>query len=249
MIKINVFLVVLLTFILCLGLVFISCSTDSGGENGGDSGAENKIVYKSDKGDTSYMLEITKKQNRAAFTPEAGDLYKLTITTKGGTPQVSTGTVESYSSSNKEFTLLHSSGATFTVKGTDDGLMTEINGNIPIDGSNETTQAPGAVDVNMVGTTWKADSAIVNGQVVNVTFTETFGQNTITVVVESDDSGIFSNGTYTGTYTVKGTTITASGFEFGNGTYEVVNGNTVHAEVYAVVNAGGVTINLTLIKQ
>jgi len=232
-----------LALILCLVLVFASCNGDSDNDNNDDSGADNTIVYKSDKGDTSYVLEITKNPKKAAFTPEAGDLYKLTITKKGGTPQVSTGTVESYSGG--EFTFRHNNGSTFTVKGTDDGLMTEIKGNIPIDGSDDKTeQAPGVVDVNMVGTTWKADGGTMDGQVIKGTCTATFGQSTVTVVNDWEGGGEY-NTTYTGTYTVKGTTITASGAKYGNGTYEVVNGNTIHA----VFPVDGRTLSITLIKQ
>jgi hypothetical protein len=203
-------------------LAFASCDNGDGGDD--------TIVYKSDKGDTSYVLEITKNTSKAAFVPGAGDSYKLTVTKAGEAPQVSSGKVESYT--NGVFTMSHSSGKTFTITGTEDGLMKEIKGNIPIDNSSnngeETLPAPGVVDVNLEGTTWKGELTQVmeDGSEVNGTIELTFAATTLSVVSKWENSEEEKG---SGTYTVRGTTVTIkSDSDDFNITLEVINGNSFY---------------------
>jgi hypothetical protein len=199
----------ILAMLLVFGLCFTACSTDSGEKN-------DTLVYTSkDSGGNTYKLEITKNASKAAFTPESGDNYKLTITYMNGTTKTSTGTVASYSS-----TAISFEGATsFTVTITSSGRMTEIKGTIPLD-DNTTVTAPGAVtpqDNNPGGaspaanpfanTKWKAESDDpVDGHVVG---TLSFGTDTWSYSETYD--GKPSDTTFSGTYTVSGNTAILSG--------------------------------------
>jgi hypothetical protein len=125
----------------------IACSgggTGGGGNYGNNSNpvnpggpatdGSNSATYVSYGGDdTMYELVIAKAvTGRAAYTPEAGDKYTLTITFTEGWVK-SLGTVLSASGVN--IVLTHSSGETVTVKLTGDGMYIEsFGGNIPIDG-------------------------------------------------------------------------------------------------------------------
>jgi len=178
------------------------------------------------------FMEISKNTIKAVYVPGAGDNYKLTITKKGQTPQISTGTVESYTGG--VFTLKHSDGRTFTVTGTNDGLMTKIEGTIPIDGGGSAgtdVQAPGVVDVNLEGTTWKNEGMVrvpPNGDIVKVTRVATFfSDGTASYVVTSNGQVL---GTATGTYSVKGTTLTIRTSDGYVLVLEVVGGNTIYVE-------------------
>ena len=127
------------SFVLALSLILTVCS---GGDDGGGT-TYDPLVYESIDGNTTWRLEITKNTNRAAFTPEPGDFFTMTITVVGGVPQTSSGSVQSIAGST--FTLSHTGGGTFTVTvSTTDG-MTGIIGIIPIDGSTTTITGPGTV--------------------------------------------------------------------------------------------------------
>jgi len=80
----------------------------------------------------TYELVITKDPNRAAYTPQAGDSYVLTITFTDGTKKTSSGKVES-GSVDSGFTLKPtSSETTFTVTVSSE-KMEAISGTIKTD--------------------------------------------------------------------------------------------------------------------
>ena len=198
-----------------------------------DNGAgDDTVEYRSTKDGVSYVLKIIKNTGKAAFVPRSGDTYKLIITKADGTAYNSTGTVQSYS--DGVFTLEHSSGKTFTVKGTDDGLMTEIKGSIPVDGGTQIDMpAPGVVDVNMVGTTWKSEQEVdYNGSKAKETTVATFSDSTATWIT-TIGKDVYKG---SGAYSVKGTTVTCridsaeGGYPIVGAVYvvEVINGNTIN---------------------
>jgi hypothetical protein len=121
---------------------FTACGNGStgGGPAGGGDEVDDRAVYESVKDGTTYRLEITRDIGRAAFVPADGDAYTLTITKAGSAPQTSTGTIAVLGAT---VTLTHSSGATITVT-ISAGVMTGINGVIPIDGGGSVA-GPGAV--------------------------------------------------------------------------------------------------------
>jgi hypothetical protein len=126
-----------LAMVLAIGLAFTSC------DNGSTKTGYDPIVHESYKGSTTYKLEITKNTGKAAFTPAAGDFFKLTITKSGAVPKVSSGTIQSVTGGNT-FTLIHSGGGTFSITMSTNGGMTSIVGTIPFDdGTTET--GPGGV--------------------------------------------------------------------------------------------------------
>ena len=120
-----------------IGFSFASCK-------GADAAEPTSATYKSRGSDgNTYELVITKDPNRAAYTPQAGDTYVLTITKSGEPNKKSTGTVATVSGGT--FTLQPTgSGTTFTVTITG-GNMTKIEGSITLDSGGSPQPAPGAV--------------------------------------------------------------------------------------------------------
>ena len=208
----------ILAMVLVFGLWFAACSTDSGEKY-------DPIVYTSkDSGGKTYKLEITKNTGKAAFTPESGDNYKLTITYANGTTKTSRGAVSSYSSTAITFV-----GATsFTVTITTSGTMTKIEGTIPLD-DNTTVTAPGAVTpVNsnpgggptppaanpFANTTWKWEGANPSVARYWSEITLSFGTNTWTMTILhfiNETHKLNETFTANGTYTASGNTATMSG--------------------------------------
>jgi len=127
-----------------IGFSFAACS--SGGAGGGAAPAPTPAApasakYESTDGEgNQYILEITKASGKAAYTPQNGDNYVLTIIlTSGGGTKKSSGTVTvSVSGSSSNFELKpQNSEKTFTVTivETNTGalLMTQISGTIVTD--------------------------------------------------------------------------------------------------------------------
>jgi hypothetical protein len=123
----------ILVIALVLGMAVVSC--DGGGVE--TVTETTSTVYEGLAGDDVYKLEITKASGKAAYKPQNGDSYVLTITDKAGGTKISTGTVNSVSVSIG-FTLQPSnSETTFTVTITGE-LMTGITGTITFE--NNTTK-------------------------------------------------------------------------------------------------------------
>jgi hypothetical protein len=233
--KRTVFVSGLLVCLLTLGSIFVSCNNGSN-----DTNTYDPIVYESAKGDTTYKLELTKNTGKVTFTPAGGDHFKMTIRKTGGSPQISSGSIQSVS--DNTFTLAHTSGGTFTVTASASAGMTNISGTIPIDGSVTPITAPGAVnpndgdgggdptaptqptspqDVNMAGTTWKGEGND-NGRVYVGVISFTTANN-VTISWTWKDDGT-NAGNDPGTYTVKGNSVTLN---FGGEVTTVtVNNNT-----------------------
>ena len=114
-------------------LFFVSCG---GGAGGGGSNPQS-VSYSGTNGGVTFKLQITENPDRAAaYTPVAGDAYKLTASGKESSGEVKgfTGTV---------FTLKHSdSGTTFTVTINGSGVITNISGTTIAWNDNTTTDNP-----------------------------------------------------------------------------------------------------------
>jgi hypothetical protein len=207
-----------LVLLLAIGLA--ACDSGSGGA------AYDPLVYESASGDTDYTLEITMNPDKAAFTPEAGDLYKMTVTKSGETPQPKTSSGTIASIEGGVFTLRHSGGGTFSVTVDAKGWMSKIEGAIPLDNGAGTVANPGSMtaNVDLAGTIWVGrftyqDPDHLPGREGEYTREET---NTLS---------FFSGGVFTMKYTETATplgggqTITLNEDE-GSGAY-TVNGNRV----------------------
>jgi uncharacterized protein YjdB len=119
---------------------FASCGEDDGGSS---NVTNEKAVYTSvdDEGNT-YELTIIPKSNKAAYEPQAGDTYTLTIFYKDGSTKTSVGTVTHEVKNGSTVTAtLSVSDISYTVTlitVTDDvRVFTEIKGTIPIISGND----------------------------------------------------------------------------------------------------------------
>jgi predicted small secreted protein len=140
---------------LAVAVVFSFAACDTGGGGGGDVTSAAYSGY--DGSGNTYTLTIS-DPSKAAYSPKAGDKYKLEIS---GLNKTSTGTVDSFS--NNTFALSASKGGTFTVTVNDKGIE-GITGTITYD-DNSTEPGPGTV---------------TPGRLPTVTVSQTNGQITIT---------------------------------------------------------------------
>jgi hypothetical protein len=118
--------ILLITFI---ALVLVSCGSSLDDSSISEiSGAEDTSrTYTGTIGTDTYKLVITSSSARAAYNPQAGDTYVMTITSSTGNVTVSMGTVKSFI--GNVFTL-ESGGGTFTV-GITANTIAEITGTVP----------------------------------------------------------------------------------------------------------------------
>ena len=92
-------LIGIIALVAVIGFSFIACDNGGGGGGGGGDGINTDISY--DGEGSRYKLVVTENSSRAAFTPQNGDTYTLTVEGFGwGT---STGTVSNFS--NGSYTL------------------------------------------------------------------------------------------------------------------------------------------------
>jgi hypothetical protein len=122
-----------------IGFSFASCGDDGGGGGGTEP---TSTVYESTDGENDYKLEIKKAGDKAAYAPQPGDSYILTITNiTYKTTQTSEGKVTGVSGG---FTLKPAnSEITFAIKIEGD-LMNGITGTITLT-SGETKEPPESV--------------------------------------------------------------------------------------------------------
>ncbi|MFP3091279.1 hypothetical protein LQZ21_13235 [Treponema sp. TIM-1] len=122
--------------VLLLAAIFTTSGCDTGTGGGTGTTAET-VSYTTTTGGKTYTLVITENTSRAAYAPQKGDKYVLTITPDNTR---STGTVES---SGTTLTLKPSNSATtFTVTVSGSGTISAIKGTITLT-DNKTVQAPG----------------------------------------------------------------------------------------------------------
>jgi hypothetical protein len=168
-------------------------------------------VYTSkDASGNTYKLSITKNTGKAAFTPESGDSYTLTITYANGTTKTSTGTV----ASNSGTELVFAGATSFTVTITSSGTMTKIEGTITLD-DKTTVAAPGAVTPQQsaptpaanpfAGTSWKWEGT-EDGKTYKMTLS--FGTDNTVTAFQGMVPPSPNDFTVSGTYTVSGNTAT-----------------------------------------
>jgi len=134
--KFKLFSITVLAAVIALSM--ISCGGSGAGSHDEESSADpTSAVYEGNDGDNAYKLVITKDSNRAAYTPQNGDSYVLTI----NITQTSEGTI---TVNGNVFTLTpNGSTTTFTVTVSGAGI-TDINGTITLrDGT--TLTAPGSL--------------------------------------------------------------------------------------------------------
>jgi uncharacterized protein YjdB len=165
-------LIGIIAFVVVIGFSFASCGdSDSGGGNV----TNEKAVYTSVDGEGNvYELTITKKSDKAAYEPKAGDLFKLVITFLNGTTKTSEGTVtdEEVNGSTTTLTLTVSSSS-FTVSistVTDDiSVISEITGTIPITSSTGDDTEPVIIEEVTLAPQVDNGSKAVIGVVINKT--------------------------------------------------------------------------------
>jgi uncharacterized protein YjdB len=127
-------------------IVLLATACDSGldlpddteGPGGGGNVTNGKAVYTSvDSEGNTYELTIIPKSDKAAYDPQAGDSYTLTIYYLDGTTKTSVGTITHKVKSGSTTTATLSvseTSFTVTLKTVSEGfsVMTEIKGEIPI---------------------------------------------------------------------------------------------------------------------
>ncbi|MDR2758487.1 MAG: hypothetical protein LBB78_03815 [Spirochaetaceae bacterium] len=211
--------------VLVAAAMFITAGCDTGSGGGGGSGTT--VTYTGTASGTTYTLTITKNTSKAAYTPQAGDSYVLTI---GG--QKSSGTVQSVSGGT--FTLKPASGSTFTATVSGSGI-TGINGTIALDGGG-TVPAPGT----MTGGGGDDDSSDDDDSSGGGNFTGGYTPQNLnnTVWKATGYSLTFTSTTeylleeiggpkHPGTYTVSGTAITLTDSSGGSPVTGTFSGNTL----------------------
>ncbi|GHV47878.1 hypothetical protein AGMMS49546_37940 [Spirochaetia bacterium] len=113
---------------MAMGLVFMGCGD---GAAGGGSSPQSLTCTSSDGAGNTYVLTITEKAAKAAYTAAAGDSYVLTITWKSsGEVKTSRGIVESVNGGS--LGLKPSGGTTFTVTLVGENISS-ISGTITLD--------------------------------------------------------------------------------------------------------------------
>jgi len=119
--------------------------TACGGDDDPGNGDPTSATYTSyDASGNSYTLVVTKDPNRAAYNPQPGDTYVLTIKNAAGTETVtSTGTV---SAVNNSTLTLKKGESTFTITVSGEAITT-IPDTIPLDGGS-TKPSPGTLTPN-----------------------------------------------------------------------------------------------------
>jgi hypothetical protein len=124
----------ILTGIAALALVFglaalAACSNPTGGGSGGnwqDPPRQTNVLMGMDDNGNAYILEITQSTGRAAYTGNVGDGFKLIIIVSGQDDKTCSGTVQSVSTGDTEYTLKPKRGSNFKVKRGTDGGITAI---------------------------------------------------------------------------------------------------------------------------
>ena len=116
-----------------IGFTMAACGDGGGGGGGGGVSQPSKPTsakYKStDTDGNTYVLEITKAGSRAAYQPQSGDNYTLTITlVSDGETEVNKGTV-----TVAENVLTLSGGTSLTVTISAENEMVAMTGTIPRD--------------------------------------------------------------------------------------------------------------------
>jgi len=176
--------VLLFSFAGCDGLdIGGNTGSTTGGNTGGGTDTYKPVVYAGYGADgTKYELIITRTSKAVVqFTPRTGDSYALTITTKAGATQTSTGKI---TVSGTTFTLEHTgTGETFSVtvntNSSSGGTMLSITGDIPIDNSATKVPAPSTLippnqtTVAVTGVSLKSTTSLVVG-----------GTETLSVVID-----------------------------------------------------------------
>jgi len=119
----------IIALVAVVAFAMIACSDGGSSSPGSDPTSATYTSYDSDG--VKYDLVITKGPNRAAFSPQAGDTYKLTITLVDGTKHTSTGTVKSVSGND---ITLENSGTEFTVTIDGTSIKSFSDDPIPVEG-------------------------------------------------------------------------------------------------------------------
>jgi len=184
----------IIALVAVVGFSFASCK-------GADAAEPTSATYKSFGSDGNiYELKITKDPNRAAYKPQAGDTYELTITFPDKTEtETSSGTVAG-GSVDSGFTLKPSgSETTFTVTVSSE-KMTKISGTIT------TNQGTVLQSQNLFPVTGGSDKFLtitgipttvisLNAQVLSALFKDKPPK--VNPVAASDDSFYITEGTIT----------------------------------------------------
>jgi len=173
----------------------------------GDDDPTSATYTSYDASGNSYTLVITKDTNRAAYVPQSGDTYELTVKNPAGTVIArSTGTVTVNSGSS--FTLTPGSGSPITITISGDGIGS-ISGTIPGTGGNSGITDPAVTpnnpnSGNLSGTYSRTDINEYGTITTSFTFS---GNNNYTFKVEGFDDPE-DNETFDDIYTLNGDVIT-----------------------------------------
>jgi len=215
---------------LVFALVLTACSPSTG--PGGDPTSARYPSSYDDDGN-EYTLVITKDPNRAAYTPQDGDSYVLTIKIMGS-PLTSSGIVLSFSGGI--FTLKLGDNTPFT-ETIDSGRIASISGDIPLD-DNTTRPAPSSLTPRPpAGGSISGSYTYSKPPLGNATIT--FSSNgTFTITGTALGQPIQASGTYTVTRNTITCTTTASNdpTEIGEiSIFTIIDANTIRDEDHGEV--------------
>jgi hypothetical protein len=156
-----------------IGFSMIACDSGGGGGGGRRSTPSDptSATYTSyDSSGIEYKLVITKAAGRAAYSPQSGDTYELTITPPG---TKSTGTVESVD------------GSTIKLKKGDTEFSLTVSGskidsfldNIPVDNGDPVSKPEGTLSATKPGSSNAAKKITITG----------FGSKTGWVIIDGEN--------------------------------------------------------------
>jgi hypothetical protein len=202
---------------MALTFVLVLTGCDNGG--GGGGGDDTKATYTGTAEGATYTLTITKSVDRAAYTPQGGDDYELSVSSGSKT---SVGTVQAANGST--FTLKpNNSQTSFTATVSPTGGLTGFNGAITWSDNTKDSDPPSSLTPSGGGSGGGGKDSITG------TYSGHDGKQTYTVTVAekrwvASAPGLFTD---TGTYTLKGNTATLTSDSLGYVGYAVINGKTI----------------------
>ena len=199
-------------FVAVIGFSFAACSSGGGGGT-----AVTSATYSAADADGNYSLVITKKTGRAAaYTPQSGDSYTLTITlSSDGSVKISTGTVSSFSDGMFKLSpSSYSDDFNVFIDGSIIALFFDKDGGSRIPLDDGTTYASNLKPDSSAGGTvsgkynmsFSEDGFSGSG---NITFSGG-AKGTFTINANMSLFGQSATGTAKGNYTVEGNKITAT---------------------------------------
>ena len=201
------------------------------------------MTHTSVAGDATYRLTITENTSRAAYAPQTGDTYVLTITRAGST-RTSSGTVI-VSAQGGNTILSLSGGVNLSVTITSGGGMTRIEGTITTNAGSE--EAPGEVSPGTT-TTPGENSVVGSWRSINEGIIEEdreINRSTFTLTLRTDNTFTI---THLGEATTMDGVVLRTFSSSDNGTYSVA-GNIITMNMQANTWGGRIDGNRIIIDS